>query len=48
MNYHDEIEKFLKKYMYRQIKVGKAVFRYVIAGDESKPCAVFLNGGMNC
>ena len=48
MNYHDEIEKFLKKYTYRQIKVGKAVFRYVIAGDESKPCVVFLNGGMNC
>jgi hypothetical protein len=47
MSYRDEIEKFLKEYPYRQMKVGKAFFRYVLAGDENKPCIVFLNGGMS-
>ena len=25
-----------------------ASFRYILAGDETAPCVVFLNGGMNC
>ncbi|MBQ5316838.1 MAG: alpha/beta hydrolase [Oscillospiraceae bacterium] len=48
MDYRDELESFLKKYQYQEMKIGSAVIRYVTAGDEGRPCVVFLNGGMNC
>ena len=47
-NYRKEIEMFLSKYPYKTMQIGKANFRYILAGSENAPCIVFLNGGMNC
>lgn len=48
MSYKEEMEEFLKKYPYKEISIGKATYRYVLSGEEDKPCVIFLNGGMNC
>ena len=48
MSYKEELDAFLSKYPYQITNVGNAAFRYVLAGDEDKPCIIFLNGGMNC
>ena len=48
MSYRDEIEQFLNRNPYQVMKIGSANIRYVITGEETKPCVVFLNGGMNC
>ena len=48
MSYQDEIEPFLKKNPYQVVKVGTANVRYILKGEETNPCVVFLNGGMNC
>ena len=48
MTYSESIELFLKTHPYQEMRVDGAVFRYVTAGEESAPCVVFLNGGMNC
>lgn len=47
MNYNNEIEQFFKKYKYETKNIEKAKFKYIIAGNENKPCIIFLNGGMN-
>ena len=48
MSYREEIEPFINKNPYQVMKIGSANIRYVITGEETKPCVVFLNGGMNC
>ena len=48
MSYREEIEPFINKNTYQVMKIGSANIRYVITGEETKPCVVFLNGGMNC
>ena len=48
MSYREEIEPFINKNPYKVMKIGSANIRYVITGEETKPCVVFLNGGMNC
>ena len=48
MSYREEIEPFINKIPYHVMKIGSANIRYVITGEETKPCVVFLNGGMNC
>ena len=48
MSYREEIEQFINKNPYQVMKIGTANIRYVITGDEARPCVVFLNGGMNC
>jgi len=47
MNYNNEIEQFFKNYQYQTKKIKKANFKYIITGNENKPCIIFLNGGMN-
>ncbi len=48
MSYREEIEPFINKNPYQVMKIGSANIRYVITVEETKPCVVFLNGGMNC
>ena len=48
MSYKEEMAEFLEKFPYQKTTIGGATYRYVLSGDEEKPCVVFLNGGMNC
>lgn len=48
MSYREELNDFLDRFPYQTMRVGEAVFRYIIAGNKDNPCVIFLNGGMNC
>jgi pimeloyl-ACP methyl ester carboxylesterase len=48
MMFSEEIKSFEKAYPYQKIRVGRACFRYILAGPEEGPAVVLLNGGMNC
>ena len=47
VSFKDGLSDFLKNHPYQNVTIGEAFYRFVIAGDEDKPCIVFLNGGMN-
>jgi pimeloyl-ACP methyl ester carboxylesterase len=44
----EEIKLFEKDFPYQNIKVGRANFRYILAGQAENPAVVLLCGGMNC
>jgi pimeloyl-ACP methyl ester carboxylesterase len=48
MSFSEEIKSFEKEYPYQTIRVGRACFRYILAGQAESPAVVLLNGGMNC
>jgi pimeloyl-ACP methyl ester carboxylesterase len=48
MLFSEEIQSFKQEYPYQKIKVGHALFRYILAGQAKNPAVVLLNGGMNC
>jgi pimeloyl-ACP methyl ester carboxylesterase len=48
MLFSEDIKLFEQEYQYQSITIGKAKFRYILAGKEENPAIVLLNGGMNC
>jgi pimeloyl-ACP methyl ester carboxylesterase len=48
MSFSEEMKAFEKAYPYQKIQVGRACFRYILAGPAQGPAVVLLNGGMNC
>lgn len=44
MTFEEELDIFCKKYPYQEIIIEGVPVRYVLAGEESKPHIVFLNG----
>ncbi len=44
MTFGEELKIFEEKHPYREISIGGAVFRYVLAGEENKPALLLLNG----
>jgi pimeloyl-ACP methyl ester carboxylesterase len=46
--FSEEIKLFEEEFPYQNITVGRANFRYVLAGQAEKTTVVLLNGGMNC
>jgi pimeloyl-ACP methyl ester carboxylesterase len=48
MGFSEEMQLFGKEYPYQSITLGRASFRYILAGQKGTPAVVFLNGGMNC
>jgi hypothetical protein len=47
MMFSEEMELFEKDFPYQNMKVGRANFSYVLAGQAEKPAVVLLCGGMN-
>lgn len=47
MSYREELAIFGQKYPYQHRTIGKADFRFVLAGESGRQVLVFLNGGMN-
>jgi pimeloyl-ACP methyl ester carboxylesterase len=45
--FSDEMKLFEKEFPYQNITVGRANFRYILAGQPEKPAIVLLCGGMN-
>jgi pimeloyl-ACP methyl ester carboxylesterase len=47
MSFSEEIKLFEKEFPYQNITVGRANFRYILAGQAENPAVVLLCGGMN-
>jgi pimeloyl-ACP methyl ester carboxylesterase len=47
MMFSEEMKLFEKDYPYQNMKVGRANFRYILAGQAENPAVVLLCGGMN-
>ena len=47
MLYSEKLKPFSAAYPCRNITVGGAHYRYILAGPEGGETLVFLNGGMN-
>jgi pimeloyl-ACP methyl ester carboxylesterase len=47
MTFSEEIKLFEKEFPYQNITVGRANFRYILAGQAENPAVVLLCGGMN-
>jgi pimeloyl-ACP methyl ester carboxylesterase len=47
MMFSEEIKLFEQEYPYQNIKVGRANFHYILAGQPENPAVVLLCGGMN-
>jgi pimeloyl-ACP methyl ester carboxylesterase len=47
MSFSEEIKLFEQEFPYQNIMVGRANFRYILAGREENPAVVLLCGGMN-
>jgi hypothetical protein len=47
MGFSEEMQLFGKEYPYQSITLGRASFRYILAGQKGTPAVVFFKRGMN-